>query len=124
MSYPCLCQLRPGGPELTAKLLANCSLTKDSRVLDIGCGRGETVRLIRDAYTPHVLGVDTDPRLLAAARTAYPELEFCSGQAEALEWGDASFDLVLAECSLSLADTPAALREIVRVLKPGEVWAL
>jgi len=119
MTYPCLCQLRPGGLGLTERLLARCGLGGSSRVLDLGCGRGETAVLIRRRYTDHVCAIDPDPALLAAARAADPQLKTCCLAAEALRCRNERFDLVVAECSLSLARTGRALAEISRVLKPG-----
>src|SRR5215207_10089738 len=73
-----------------------------------------------------VVGVDLSSANVerAAARTANAGLlarvRFVEGDAEALPLPDASVDGVVSECSLCLVpDKPAAVREIVRVLRPG-----
>ena len=102
--------LRPGGFMLTEKALELIVLSGGSRVLDIGCGGGATVSLLRacgfDAY-----GVDIE-----LARNAPPELIYADATALPFERG--SFDAVFFECSLSKIDRPElALTEARRVLK-------
>jgi phenylacetate-coenzyme A ligase PaaK-like adenylate-forming protein len=69
---------------------------KRASALDIGCGDGQTVALLR--------------------RLGYEALGVDEG-AESLPFGDAEFDLVMLECVLSVLKNPlAALREARRVL--------
>ena len=62
--------LRPGGIELTARLLAQCDLPPDARLLDIGCGRGASLAWLGTQQAYHAIGVDSSTSLLreAAAR--------------------------------------------------------
>ena len=48
-----------------------------TRVLDIGCGPGNSTAVLRERY-PHakILGVDSSPDMIAAARKAYPDIDF------------------------------------------------
>jgi SAM-dependent methyltransferase len=89
------------------------------RTLELGCGEG---RVCRDlAERGHrVVGLDTAPSLLAAARDADPGGEYVLADAAAVPFGDGEFDLVVAYNSLmDIEDMPAAVREAARVLEPG-----
>ncbi|KAA8822072.1 methyltransferase domain-containing protein [Bifidobacterium vespertilionis] len=47
------------------------------RVLDIGCGPGNSTAVLRERY-PHarILGVDSSPDMIEAARKAHPDIDF------------------------------------------------
>jgi len=115
-----LCQLRPGGLELTAKLISHSDLDPGSNVLDIGCGRGESLAFIKERYDCSCFGIEADQELCAEAKRNYPALSFYNAQAEELPFDDSFFDCILLECVISLFDQPCiTLAEIFRVLKPG-----
>ena len=56
--------LRPGGMELTDRMLAQCGLSAGDSILDIGCGTGSSIRYIAETYPFHALGVDRSELLL------------------------------------------------------------
>jgi ubiquinone/menaquinone biosynthesis C-methylase UbiE len=97
------------------------------RVLDVGCGAGaEMARLAELGAEPSALtGIELLPERVASAHERFPELDVRVGNAEHIDWADASFDLVLAYTVFSsildnvMARNVAA--EIERVLKPGGV---
>jgi len=89
------------------------------RTLDVGCGEG---RLARDlaALGHDVVGVDSSPTMLTAAREAAPEMELHLADAAALSFASASFELVVAFMSFQdVDDLAGAIREAARVLSPG-----
>lgn len=88
------------------------------RTLELGCGEGRVSRdLRRQGYD--VVGLDSSGTLLAAAREADPDGEYILGQAEALPFDAASFDLVVAYNSLMDVDEmPGAVAEIGRCSRP------
>ncbi|MCW4368222.1 class I SAM-dependent methyltransferase [Bifidobacterium bifidum] len=47
------------------------------RMPDIGCGPGNSTAVLRERY-PHaeILGVDSSPDMIEAARKAYPDIDF------------------------------------------------
>ncbi len=60
------------------------------------------------------------PALIDHARALDPEGDYRIESAEALGFADAEFDLVVSYLSLiDIPDASAAIREMVRVLKPG-----
>lgn len=91
------------------------------RVLDIACGTGI---LARDALAltgsgGYVAGVDPAPGMLATAREAEPAIDWYLGAAEALPFGEESFDCVLCQFGVMFfQDTAKAAREMYRVLAP------
>jgi phenylacetate-coenzyme A ligase PaaK-like adenylate-forming protein len=100
--------VKPEGPGLTGRLLGLCPLPQNARVLDVGCGRGETVRRLREKPGSDAWGVDIAPG---------PGM--INARAEDLPFPPASLDALVFECSLSLIADPArALEEAARVLKP------
>lgn len=108
--------LRPGGLELTRRGVELCGWRAGDRVLDIGCGPGESLGLLRESGLK-ACGLDKSESLLAEAARRGPVLK---GEATNLPLRDRALEGALSECVLSLLpDKPLALKEIRRVLKPG-----
>ncbi|MGD8245002.1 MAG: class I SAM-dependent methyltransferase [Anaerolineae bacterium] len=57
-----------GGQEATQKLLDMCRLDATSRVLDVGCGGGNTACLIAQQYGSRVQGIDVSEVMIAKAK--------------------------------------------------------
>jgi ubiquinone/menaquinone biosynthesis C-methylase UbiE len=96
------------------------------RVLDIGCGVGETTRLAaRKAARGHVLGVDiSEPMLVQARLRAHkdglPNLTFERGDAQVHAFADGEFDVALSRGGVMFfADLVAAFANIARALRQG-----
>ena len=94
-------------------------------VVEIGCGDGRNFARYPAAVTS-VTAVEPEPHLRAlatrAADVAPVPVTVVPGTAEALPLADASCDAaVLCLVMCSLPDRPAALAEVVRVLRPGGV---
>jgi SAM-dependent methyltransferase len=92
-------------------------------VLDVACGTGN-VALPAARAGARVTGLDLTPELLARARALAAadglDVAFVEGDAEALPFPDASFDVVLSTFGVMFApDAVQAGRELVRVLRPG-----
>jgi ubiquinone/menaquinone biosynthesis C-methylase UbiE len=98
------------------------SVPADTRVLDVGCGAGQTLAAAYGELETFGLDIDFDAMAFGRARIAR-NVRFTSGRAEQLPFANAQFDLVIARVSLAYTDLPKSLREIGRVLKPGgKVW--
>jgi ubiquinone biosynthesis O-methyltransferase len=96
---------------------------KGLRVLDVGCGDGVLGSALAHRGA-HVTGIDTDTRMLEAARrradSESVDLDLVQGRAEALPFADATFDRVVAVTVLCFVrDVGQASGEMARVLKPG-----
>ena len=87
--------------------------------LDVGCGEGRFCRVLKAAGVSPI-GIEPTAALLETARLRDPTGDYRRGRAEALEFPDASFDLVVSYITLvDIPDFRAAIREMARVLKPG-----
>jgi ArsR family transcriptional regulator len=91
-------------------------------VADLGCGTGHAAAALAPLVR-RVVGVDQSAAMLKAAkkRTAeFSNVELRQGSLEALPLEDQSVDAALLLLALTYVEGPAgALREALRVLKPG-----
>jgi len=91
--------------------------------LDVGCGTGiVTEAILRDAAPGRVVGVDRSEAYIAEAgrRLSGERVVFDVGDAQALPSEPHSFDAVISGLLLNfLPDPEAAVREMVRVARPG-----
>jgi len=93
-------------------------------VLDVGTGTG-VVAITARRMGAKVTGLDLTPALLVQARESatlagHDDIAWHEGDAEALPFPDASFDVVLSQFGHMFAPRPeVALSEMLRVLKPG-----
>ena len=118
------------------QIFDSISLRGDEKVLDVGCGsgillNGAAMRLTTgkatgiDIWAPHSGGGNLE--LLwknARAEGVADKIEFKEADARKMPFEDASFDVVLSSGALhhishNFDDHERAVREIVRVLKPG-----
>jgi SAM-dependent methyltransferase len=103
---------RDGKPELLAELRG----LHPASVLDVGCGEGALLRAITADGAVH--GVGLEPEDAAAERARAAGLEVRPGRAEALPFGDDSFDVVTLEyVAHHVEHLPRALREAARVAR-------
>jgi SAM-dependent methyltransferase len=95
----------------------------NQKVLDIACGSGNAA-LIAARRHSDVTGLDFAPNLLERARRRAEaegtRIEFIEGDAQALPFPDASFDVAMSTFGIMFApDQGKAAAEILRVTKPG-----
>lgn len=87
--------------------------------LDVGCGEGRFCRMLKAVGVPAV-GIDPTAPLVDVARERDPEGDYRVRRAEALDFPDATFDLVVSYLTLiDIPDMVRALAEMTRVLQPG-----
>jgi SAM-dependent methyltransferase len=106
-----------------AKLVRFARVAPGETVLDVGCGTG-VVAVTAARLGARVRGLDLTSVLLEQARQnaaiAGVEVELTEGDAEALPYPDASFDVVVSQFGHMFAPRPnVAIAQMLRVLKPG-----
>lgn len=117
---------------VTDALVAEVSIAAGQSVLDVATGPGEPALTIAALVGPQgrVAGIDPIPGMVAAARRAAEQLRFTHVQfdvalADALPFPDAAFDTVVSRFGVMFFPAPLeAVREMLRVLKPGGKLAL
>ncbi|MBA2702943.1 MAG: class I SAM-dependent methyltransferase [Blastocatellia bacterium] len=117
---------------LTRALIEEAQIVAGQSVLDIGGGAGEPSLTIARAVGPSGKVTFTDPTagMVKAAREeaerrGLTNIEFHQSAAEKLPFANDSFDVVVGRLSaMFFADVSGALREILRVVKPGGRLAL
>lgn len=105
-------------------------LKPSMRILDIGCGPG-TITIDLATYVPegHVTGLERVGDVLTAARALARErgvanVDFVQGDANSLDYGDESFDVVFCHQVLQhVGDPVGMLSEMKRVAKTGGIVA-
>lgn len=107
---------------LVLELIGDCDVD-GRKILDIGCGRGGTVHVLRTFFNPALLvGVDLSPCAVSFCRNTHRDARvwFLNGDAEALPFKSGSFDIVInVESSHSYPDIRAFFAEVYRLLPPG-----
>ena len=92
------------------------------RVLDVACGTGALTCVAAERVEPggSVVGLDANVEMLNVARRKSAKIEWKDGRAESLPFPDESFDAVTSQFGLMFfEDRVAALREMMRALRPG-----
>jgi len=92
-------------------------IAPEQRVLDIGCGAGQT--LIAACPGRLSFGLDINLEALRLGRTLTKKVAFVCSSAEETPFGAASFDVILARVSLPYSNLYRSLKEIRRLLRPG-----
>lgn len=121
---------RPGGTALTLRGLELCrklcglmpnSLVPNSLVLDLGCGCGATLGLLRQAGY-RVMGLDRQVQPGAVSEAGEDGGQIIRADVARLPLAAGSVDGLVCECVLSLLTDPQdVLRQCLRVLRPGGV---
>jgi arsenite methyltransferase len=115
-----------GGFEATNELLSLCHIEDAHEVLNVGCGIGVGPAYIAKKYNCRVVGVDISEKMIEWSRRRAREervetkVEFRTADVLDLPFQADRFDVVICESVLIFVeDKPRAIRECVRVTKPG-----
>ena len=105
-------------------VLATLAPARAARVLDVGCGCGQTVLELAEIVGPrgHVVGVDISAPMLARARERCPALpggDLCRADAQTHPFAPGLFDAVFSRFGVMFfADARLAFANLHRALRP------
>lgn len=115
----------PGGLGLTKNLLQNETISEQTKILDAGCGTGQTSAFLYKHYQCSVTPIDYHPLMVEKANQRFKAeklpIRATHGSIESLPFPDHTFDLILAESVTAFTTIPNTLKEFCRVLKPKGV---
>lgn len=116
----------PGGQDLLRQIARLTDMDEDSEVLSVACGAGVGLERFVEEMGAQGSGVEVDPQLVekatAWARDAGVAERFSvqMGRPDDLPYRDGIFDITVGELGLTAhSDPEAAVRELVRVTRPG-----
>lgn len=108
------------------RILTAAAVTGGERILDVGCGNGQSTRDVASATSSgRVLGVDLSSRMLERAReltasAGLHNVDYVQADAQVHRFEDGAFDLALSRFgSMFFADKVAAFANIRRALRSG-----
>ena len=109
------------------ELISQANVKPDHHILDIGCGTGTFVVLLKRQFpAAQVIGLDPDPKALRRAqskvRRAAVSVQLDRGFSDQLPYQKESFDRVFSSFMfhhLDEQEREKTLKEVLRVLKPG-----
>ena len=86
--------------------------------MDLGCGTGELTQQISER-AKSVVGIDADPRMIAAAQRQFPGLDFRVADARTFQLGQ-KFDAIFSNAALHwIKEADRVVQSIADNLKPG-----
>jgi SAM-dependent methyltransferase len=111
-----------------AQFLDRLTLSQGATLLDVACGSGQ-VALVAAERGLKVTGVDIATNLILAARGRAAavglDVRFDEGDAEALPYPDATFDVVTSLYGAMFAPRPERVAaELLRVCRPGGIVSM
>ncbi|MCB0530839.1 MAG: methyltransferase domain-containing protein [Saprospiraceae bacterium] len=108
--------------------LASRAAVAGKEMLEVGSGRGGGAHYIAKYLKPkRMVGMDLAKNAVQFAQKNFklPNLEYQQGNAEALPFPDASFDVVInVESCHAYGSVPNFLHEVRRVLRPGGIFLI
>ena len=110
--------------KLLRKLISldSTALQKANDVLDLGCGKGGSLRELAKLTKAKLHGLDVREDHVRIARSAYPACKVSVGDACSMPYGDESFDVIVClESAFHYQSKARFLNEARRVLRPGGV---
>ena len=117
----------PGYLRVIGNLLDEVQLKPGETLLDVGCGSGGLNRWLahRTSKANPIIGADISPFLLREATALASKegltdvIEYQEGDAEALPFPDACFNITTSTTVMERVDADRMLEEMIRVTKPG-----
>jgi len=116
----------PGGEDLYRQIARLTDLASRTELLDVASGKGVPLEFFAREYEVQGTGVEEDRRLIGEAEAYFRAeglgqvVSFQSASPDDLPFRDETFDVVVGELGLAArVDPKEAIRELVRVTRPG-----
>jgi ubiquinone/menaquinone biosynthesis C-methylase UbiE len=116
----------PGGRDLYRQIAVLTGMGQGTEVLDVACGNAVTLEYFVTEHGVQGSGIESDRLLVQAAvdrvraRGLGDRLQVQRAPTDALPYRDGIFDVTVGELGLTTdTDPAAAVRELVRVTRPG-----
>lgn len=108
-------------------LINRIDLEAPADIIDIGCGPGNSTERLKNRYpNAQIIGADSSPEMIKAAKSEYPEMEFilCDASKELSSIGR-KFDIVFSNaCIQWIPNHETLIPNMIELLKSGGVLAV
>lgn len=117
--------LHPGGLGATETLAQKCGISRDTTLLDVGCGRGSTSIFLARQYGCRVVGVDSDQNLILEAQKTVlakgvaDRVGFREANVQSLPFENDVFDGAIVQAVLIFTEKQAVLRHVRDKIRYG-----
>jgi len=106
--------------DLTLAALNEASIATARCVVDVGCGAGQTLRVVEKMNLHGILvGVDPDQGALLSGQPSSTRVHFLKAEGEKLPLADGAVSHAISRVAINYMHQGRALRELCRVLAPG-----
>jgi SAM-dependent methyltransferase len=117
---------RQSDPEEACDLAEYMEFGNDSRLLDIGCGAGQTLFRLQRFGLAECVGIDHDIESMAWGYRMQPRLganpvDFVCASGEAIPFANNRFTHVISRVALNYMHQACVVKEVVRVLESGGI---
>jgi SAM-dependent methyltransferase len=120
--------LHPGGVAMTDELARLCGIDRETRVLAVACGTGQSLCHLARESAPQFVGLDSSQQMLVLARSTSEHsglaIRWIRADAHFLPFRDSSFDIVISEGALCHLNKLKVVSEMCRVARPGGYFGM
>lgn len=107
-------------------LLSSVPLTSPRRIIDLGCGPGNSTAVVLERYPQaHVTGMDSSIDMVTTARAAFPQVDFTLGDLASYTPSE-PVDLLFSNAVfqwIPFADRIPIMKRLIQSMQPGGVFA-
>ncbi|QQZ07822.1 class I SAM-dependent methyltransferase [Heyndrickxia vini] len=115
----------PGGLSLTKQIFHNENITPTTKILDAGCGTGQTSAYLAEIYKCDVTALDIHPVMIEKAKKRFKErhlsIKTLQCSVENIPVSDETYDYIISESVTVFTNIKKTLTEYFRVLKKGGI---
>ena len=106
-------------------LASKIRIAAPRNVLDVGCGPGNSTRVLRERWpNARIVGLDNSAEMIAQARRDYPEGEWLMADAATFD-APGQYDVVFSNAALQwIGDYESLLPRLMRAVAPGGCLAV